>query len=74
MSQFDVHAVWDAEAGVWTAYSDDIPGLVTEAATWDEMVKRAAAAAAELIVLNSVPHDKDVQLRFVAQQTAPVAA
>jgi predicted RNase H-like HicB family nuclease len=26
-----VRAVWDSEAGVWTAESEDVPGLVTEA-------------------------------------------
>ena len=26
-----VRAVWDAEAGVWVAESEDVPGLVTEA-------------------------------------------
>jgi predicted RNase H-like HicB family nuclease len=26
-----VWAVWDAEAGVWVAESEDVPGLVTEA-------------------------------------------
>ncbi|MDB9536924.1 DUF1902 domain-containing protein [Dolichospermum planctonicum CS-1226] len=26
-----VHAFWDEEAQVWTASSEDVPGLVTEA-------------------------------------------
>lgn len=26
-----VRAVWDSEAGVWVAESEDVPGLVTEA-------------------------------------------
>jgi predicted RNase H-like HicB family nuclease len=26
-----VRAVWDSEAGVWAAESEDVPGLVTEA-------------------------------------------
>jgi predicted RNase H-like HicB family nuclease len=26
-----VRAVWDPEAGVWVAQSEDVPGLVTEA-------------------------------------------
>jgi predicted RNase H-like HicB family nuclease len=28
-----VRAVWDSEAGVWVAESEDVPGLVTEADT-----------------------------------------
>ena len=74
MSRFEIHAVWDAEAKVWTAYSDDIPGLVTEAATWDGLIARASEAAKELLVLNSVPHDSEIELRFSAQQTEAVAA
>lgn len=32
-----VRATWDAEASVWTAESSDLPGLVTEAASLDEL-------------------------------------
>jgi predicted RNase H-like HicB family nuclease len=74
MSRFEIHAVWDAEAKVWTAYSDDIPGLVTEAETWDGLIARATEAAKELLVLNNVPHGSQVELHFSAQQTEPVAA
>jgi predicted RNase H-like HicB family nuclease len=74
MSRFEIRAVWDAEAKIWTAYSDDIPGLVTEAETWDALIARALQAAKELLVLNNVPHDSEVELRFSAQQTEAVAA
>jgi hypothetical protein len=30
-----IFADWDAEAGVWTATSDDVPGLAIEAETLD---------------------------------------
>ena len=74
MSQFEIHAVWDAEAKVWTGFSDDIPGLVTEAETWDGLIARASEAAKELLVLNKVAHDGLVELHFSAQQTEAVAA
>jgi predicted RNase H-like HicB family nuclease len=32
-----VRATWDSEASVWTAESSDLPGLVTEAASLDEL-------------------------------------
>ena len=48
-----VTAQWDNEAGVWVATSDDIPGLVTEAATLDELLKRIAAVAPELMEDNA---------------------
>jgi predicted RNase H-like HicB family nuclease len=38
MGQFIVvRAIWDTEASVWTAESCDLPGLVTEAASLDEL-------------------------------------
>jgi Domain of unknown function (DUF1902) len=59
MSRFIVHAKWDSEAGVWTAFSDDIPGLVAEAPSWDDLKERLCTAAAELIPLNIVKIDRD---------------
>ena len=32
-----VRATWDNEAKVWTAESSDLPGLVTEASSLDEL-------------------------------------
>lgn len=32
-----VRATWDTEASVWTAESSDLPDLVTEAASLDEL-------------------------------------
>lgn len=39
--------------GVWTAECDTL-GLVTEAASYDELIKRAGAIAPELADLNNV--------------------
>jgi len=51
--KFLVTAEWDGEAGVWVATSDDIPGLVTEAASLDELLKRVLAVAPELLEDNA---------------------
>jgi hypothetical protein len=51
---FHVAAVWDDAAGVFTSESD-IPGLVVEAASFDEFVDLVRALAADLITAN-VPH------------------
>lgn len=48
-----VSAQWDEEAGVWVATSDDIPGLVTEAKTIDDLVERVKAVSPELIEDNA---------------------
>jgi predicted RNase H-like HicB family nuclease len=49
-----VTALWDAEAQIWVAESDDVPGLATGAATLDELVDKLNAMIPELLELN--PH------------------
>jgi predicted RNase H-like HicB family nuclease len=36
----EVVATWDSDAGVWVAESEQIPGLVTEAATPEELLAK----------------------------------
>lgn len=48
---FTVTATWDAEAGVFTSHSD-IPGLVVEAETFEELVGLVEALAPEVIAAN----------------------
>lgn len=47
-----VHAQWDPEANVWVATSDDVIGLVAEAATVDELNAKLHGLIPELIELN----------------------
>ncbi|MCI0430739.1 MAG: DUF1902 domain-containing protein [Rhodospirillales bacterium] len=54
--KFEVRAHWDAEAGVWWAESDDIPGLVTEAKTFDDLVSNVCALIPDLLELNGGTH------------------
>jgi hypothetical protein len=37
---YKVEAFWDAEAEVWVATSEDIPGLVTETSTIDILTEK----------------------------------
>lgn len=53
-SRFHISAAWDAEAEVWTATSEDIPGLVTEADTLDALKAKLQVMVPELLVLNDV--------------------
>lgn len=52
--QFVVRAHHDAESGGWWADSDDLPGLVTEAPTYDELVERVMAVVPELCRANNI--------------------
>ncbi|MGQ0677463.1 MAG: DUF1902 domain-containing protein [Rhodospirillales bacterium] len=56
-----VVARWDEAGRVWWADSDDIPGLVTEAPSFDALVERITQIAPEIIELNRVvPAGTDV--------------
>ena len=44
-----IKATFDPEAGVWWAHSDDVPGLVSEAATLDALIDRVSLVAGELL-------------------------
>ena len=64
-----VHAMWDEEAKVWVATSDDVPGLVTEAADLDLLVPKLQSLIPELLDANGYPDGDD--LRFDVQSVIP---
>jgi predicted RNase H-like HicB family nuclease len=54
-----VSAIWDAEAKVWIAESDSVPGLATGADTLEELVEKLKVAIPELLSENGVPFEPD---------------
>jgi predicted RNase H-like HicB family nuclease len=46
---YAVYVEWDSDAKVWIAYSDDIPGLATEATDPDALKDRIIALAIDLV-------------------------
>jgi len=53
-----VKAFWDAEAGVWVAQSKDVPGLITEAETMENLVAKLHVMIPELLEANGIVDDK----------------
>ncbi|MBU4445630.1 DUF1902 domain-containing protein [bacterium] len=53
-----VKAFWDAEAGVWVAQSKDVPGLITEAETMENLVAKLHVLIPELLEANGMVDDK----------------
>jgi predicted RNase H-like HicB family nuclease len=49
-----IRAEWDAEAGVWVALSEDVPGLATGADTFEELVAKLKVLVPELLDENGV--------------------
>ncbi len=47
-----VNALWDAEASVWVATSDDVPGLATESASFEVLLEKLRTMVPELLELN----------------------
>ena len=47
--------LWDTEASVWVATSEDIKGLVLESGSLDVLIKKIRLAVPELLKLNCQP-------------------
>lgn len=52
MADIYVTAIWDDDAQVWVATSDQIPGLVTEADTIEALLQKLEVLVPELLALN----------------------
>lgn len=69
-----VRVLWDAESAVWVATSDDVPGLVVEMATFDDIVKEVRALAPELFLLNTGAQPAILDIHFLADRLESIAA
>ena len=47
-----VNAIWDHDAKVWVAESDDVPGLITEADTVEALIGKLDVLVPELLEEN----------------------
>jgi predicted RNase H-like HicB family nuclease len=48
-----VTAEWDGDSRMWTATSEDLPGLVTEGETLEVLIDRIAAVVPDLLDLEN---------------------
>ena len=51
--EYKIKLIWDDEADVWVATSDDVPGLVLESGSYDALVERVRYTIPDLLELNS---------------------
>jgi len=64
MSEYLIQFLWDEDAAVWVATSDDIPGLVLESGSFDALVERVRIVAPELLEMNeSMPQSFSICMR-----------
>ncbi|MBI2230025.1 MAG: DUF1902 domain-containing protein [Deltaproteobacteria bacterium] len=69
--QITVNAEWDPEAKVWVATSDDVPGLITEAATVEALAEKLSAMIPELLEANASSAGdalRDVPINLIAHR------
>lgn len=60
-----VQAVWDSDAKVWVATSENVPGLATEAATIEALTSKLHKMIPELLILNnSISEDYSGLINF----------
>ncbi len=69
---FTVTAVWDAQAEVFTTQSD-IPGLVVEASTFEELVDLVRALAPDIIAANVPAASTPYKVEIVTRRELAVA-
>jgi predicted RNase H-like HicB family nuclease len=73
---YSVSCQWDSETSVWYVAESDVPGLVTEASTLEELEAKLMRMIPELLELNeglerpvTVPFELVARKRELAQLT-----
>jgi hypothetical protein len=72
MAEYKVNFLWDEDAAVWVASSDEILGLVLESGSLDALMERVRYATPELLGLNNTPQ-ADFALHFFSERRETVA-
>ena len=70
--EISIQARWDGEASVWIATSDDVPGLVVEAATWPSMIEEVRLTLPDLLELDGEANGH-LSLTFKAEEHLDLA-
>lgn len=66
IKRYLVNAEWDADASVWVATSDDVPGLVTESDTLEALQSKVQIMVPELLEVNGcLPANKIIQIELL---------
>lgn len=70
---YEIKAMWDSEAGMWVASSDEVSGLCTEAETMELLIEKLKTIVPELLQANGVifsPHQ--LAFHIVSERTEMV--
>ena len=72
MIEVTITFLWDDEAAVWIAESQDVPGLILESGSFDALVERVKNAVPDLLEVNTSERPQ-VKMHFKAERLAVVA-
>ena len=72
MNEYNIILTWDDEASVWIAESDDIPGLILESASFDNLIEKVKNAIPDLLEQDGTVLSQ-AKLHFKAERLAIVA-
>jgi hypothetical protein len=70
MKTVQVHALWDDEAFVWVATSDDVPGLATGADSLEQLAQKLQVVVPELLEANHLPSQVSIRLEATREMLA----
>lgn len=65
--EYVIATTWDADASVWIATSESVPGLVLESGSLDALIERVRVAVPELLALNGNAQ-ADIPLFFKSER------
>lgn len=72
-TEYEIKAMWDPEAGVWVASSEEVPGLCTEAETLEILIEKLKTIVPELLQANGVVFPpRQLSFHIVSERTEMV--
>jgi len=72
MALLVIKAAFDRDAGVWYVADTEVPGLATEAGSFDGLCEKVQAMVPELLELNGWSDSGEVALEIIAHATSKV--
>ena len=70
--EYKVNLLWDDEACVWVATSEDVPGLVLESGSVDALIEKVRYAVPELLEITESLYA--LPIHFYAERLAEARA
>ena len=67
---FIIRAEWDHDASIWSATSDDVLGLATEADSIEVLFNKLSSMIPELMFLNKVTDDNEIVYEVLARKSS----